>query len=141
MLVGESRSTGPTAQAIIARVMTDEPAPPSRQRRSIPPALEAAVLRALEKLPADRWSSAQAYADAMTAPSTAARPAAARDRRAAPWGWVTAAAASALAAWGWLRSTPSAPTLPPSQLSIMAPGARAAGSRRPGGIPPDGEPG
>src|SRR3954469_9161460 len=66
MLVGEPPFTGPTAQAIVAKLVTDEPVPPSRQRRSISPALEDAVLRALEKLPADRWPSAQAFVDAMT---------------------------------------------------------------------------
>jgi eukaryotic-like serine/threonine-protein kinase len=139
MLVGEPPFTGPTAQAIVAKLVTDEPVPPSRLRRSISPALEGAVLRALEKLPADRWPSAQAFVEAMTAPGTAARLAAVRDRRAAPWGWVAAVAASALAAWGWLRSAPTAPTLPPSQLSIVAAGAGVPGNGRMVDISPDGE--
>ena len=140
MLVGEPPFTGATAQAIFAKLMTDEPVRPSRQRRSISPALDAAVLRALEKLPADRWPSAQAFVDAMTAPGSAARSAALHDRRAAPWGWVAAVAASALAVWGWLRSSPSsAPALPPSQLAVVAPGAGVAGSGRLVDISPDGE--
>jgi len=139
MLVGEPPFTGTTTQAIVAKLVTDEPVPPSRQRRSIPAALERAVLRALEKLPADRWPSAQAFADAMTATGTAARPAATNGRRGAPWGWIAAAAASALAAWGWLRSSPSAPALPPSQLSIVAAGAGVPGSGRHLDISSDGE--
>ena len=86
MLVGEPPFTGPTAQAIVAKMMTDDPAPPSRQRRSIPPALEDAVLRALEKLPADRWPSAQAFADAMTASAPVVRRVRLHGRRAVPWG-------------------------------------------------------
>jgi eukaryotic-like serine/threonine-protein kinase len=139
MLVGEPPFTGPTAQAIVAKMMTDEPVPPSRQRRSISPALERTVLRALEKLPADRWPSAQAFADALAAPATMAQPAVGRARGTAMWGWMAAAAASAIAAWGWLRSAPSAPALPPSQLAIMAPGAGVAGSGRLLDISPDGE--
>src|SRR5215212_7141234 len=47
MLVGEPPFTGPSAQAVIAKVLTDEPAPPSRQRKTVPPAIDAAVLTAL----------------------------------------------------------------------------------------------
>ena len=65
MLVGEPPFTGPTAQAIIAKVMTSEPLSLSGQRRSVPPVVEAAVLTALEKLPADRFASAAEFADAL----------------------------------------------------------------------------
>ncbi|HWA16715.1 MAG TPA: serine/threonine-protein kinase [Gemmatimonadales bacterium] len=58
MLVGEPPFTGPTAQAIIAKVMTSDPASLTGQRRSVPPEVEAAVLTALEKLPADRFATA-----------------------------------------------------------------------------------
>src|SRR6476661_6666458 len=57
MLVGEPPFTGPTAQAIIAKVMSADPAGLSAQRRSVPPAVEDAVLTALSKLPADRFAS------------------------------------------------------------------------------------
>src|SRR5215212_9160326 len=59
MLVGEAPFTGPTVQAILARVMTEEPRPLVAQRKAIPDHVEEAVLRALEKLPADRWTSAR----------------------------------------------------------------------------------
>ncbi|HEX3927306.1 MAG TPA: protein kinase, partial [Gemmatimonadales bacterium] len=68
MLVGEPPFTGPTAQAIIARVMTEEPRPIMLQRRTVPPYVEAAVLTALEKLPADRFATTAAFADALSAP-------------------------------------------------------------------------
>jgi Tol biopolymer transport system component len=68
MLVGEPPFTGPTAQAIIAKVLTDEPRPPTGQRKTVPPAIEAAVLTALAKLPADRFGSAAEFAAALTAP-------------------------------------------------------------------------
>ena len=69
MLVGEPPFTGPTAQSIIAKVLTDDPVPPTRQRKSVPPALEHAVLTALAKLPADRYGSAADFATALTAPT------------------------------------------------------------------------
>jgi Tol biopolymer transport system component len=65
MLTGEPPFTGPTAQAIVAKVMTDEPRPPSQLRRTVPPYLERVVLTALEKLPADRFASAAALANAL----------------------------------------------------------------------------
>ncbi len=70
MLVGEPPFTGPTAQAIIARVMTEEPRSLTTQRRSIPPHLEAVVWKGLEKLPADRFSSAAQFVDALTHPGS-----------------------------------------------------------------------
>jgi eukaryotic-like serine/threonine-protein kinase len=73
MLVGEPPFTGPTAQAIIAKVLTDEPRPPTGQRKTVPPAIEAAVLTALAKLPADRFGSAAEFAAALTAPSLPTR--------------------------------------------------------------------
>jgi Tol biopolymer transport system component len=67
MLVGEPPFTGPTAQAVIAKVLTDEPRPPTGQRKTVPPAIEAAVLTALAKLPADRFGSAAEFAAALVA--------------------------------------------------------------------------
>src|SRR5690242_3548941 len=66
MLVGEPPFTGPTAQAIVARVMTEQPKPLTVQRRSITPAVEDTVLTALEKLPADRCDSAAEFARRLT---------------------------------------------------------------------------
>ncbi len=79
-LIGEPPFTGPTAQAIIAKVMTGEPAPLTAQRKSVPEAVESAVLTALAKLPADRFGSAVEFAAALrgegTRATTARRPAA-----------------------------------------------------------------
>ncbi|MEX2282692.1 MAG: protein kinase [Gemmatimonadota bacterium] len=69
MLVGEAPFTGPTVQAILARVMTEQPRGLSLQRKSIPPAVEVAVLKALDKLPADRFTSAAEFSNALSAPA------------------------------------------------------------------------
>jgi Tol biopolymer transport system component len=61
MLTGEPPFTGPTAQSIVAKVLTEEPRPLGPKRRTIPPNVEAAVLTALEKLPADRFASAAEF--------------------------------------------------------------------------------
>jgi eukaryotic-like serine/threonine-protein kinase len=83
MLIGEPPFVGPTAQSIVARVMTEEPRSLTLQRRTIPRHVEAAVVRALSKLPADRHPSAAAFADALLNPGsfTEATPAAAAPAR------------------------------------------------------------
>ena len=65
MLTGDPPFTGSTAQAIVARVVTESPRPLIPQRHTIPPHVEAAVLTALEKLPADRFASAAEFAEAL----------------------------------------------------------------------------
>src|SRR6476659_9528688 len=89
MLTGEPPFTGSTAQAIVARVVTESPRPLHAQRHTIPPHVEAAVLTALEKLPADRFATAAQFADALTRsglaitatrPVTGARPGVAEAR-------------------------------------------------------------
>jgi eukaryotic-like serine/threonine-protein kinase len=69
MLLGEPPFTGPTAQAIVARIVTDEPRPLVAQRRTIPLNVEAAVLVALAKLPADRFATPDEFATALGNPS------------------------------------------------------------------------
>ncbi|MDH5284767.1 MAG: hypothetical protein OEW80_12880, partial [Gemmatimonadota bacterium] len=79
---------GPTAQAIIARVVTETPRSLTSQRHTIPPQVEAAVFTALEKLPADRFASAAEFATALSGvqtPSMSTRSTQAQaDRPAAP---------------------------------------------------------
>ena len=65
MLIGDPPFTGSTAQAIIAKVVTEQPRSLMAQRHTIPPQVEAAVLTALEKLPADRFASAAEFAAAL----------------------------------------------------------------------------
>src|SRR5215217_2790676 len=65
MLSGDPPFTGSTAQAIVARVVTEVPRPLLPQRHTIPRHVEAAVLTALEKLPADRFPSAADFAEAL----------------------------------------------------------------------------
>src|SRR5690349_21194304 len=66
MLVGEPPFTGPSVQAIVARLLTEEPRSVGIQRKAVPPAVEAAVMHALEKLPADRFVTAAEFGAALT---------------------------------------------------------------------------
>jgi serine/threonine-protein kinase len=66
MLVGDPPYLGGTAQAIIAKVLTERPAGVRTTRPSVPVYVEAAVAHALEKLPADRFATAQEFADALS---------------------------------------------------------------------------
>lgn len=62
MLAGEPPFTGPTAQAIVAKVMTERARPLHTVRDTVPEYVEIGVATALEKLPADRFASAALFA-------------------------------------------------------------------------------
>jgi serine/threonine-protein kinase len=66
MLTGELPHSGSTTQAIVAKLLTEEVRPLTVLRRSVPAHVDAAVRKALEKLPADRFESAKAFAAALT---------------------------------------------------------------------------
>lgn len=74
MLVGEPPFTGPSAQAIVARVVVDPPRPLRTTRNSIPPHVEQAVLDALSKAPADRPASASEFLKRLAHPSESRPP-------------------------------------------------------------------
>ncbi len=118
MLTGDPPFTGSTAQAIVARVVTESPRPLTPQRHTIPPQVEAAVLTALEKLPADRFATAAEFAEALTSPSytrpmtgvgAAPSPALDRLKRLGLVGWGLAVVLLGVALWGWLRPEPPRP--------------------------------
>jgi eukaryotic-like serine/threonine-protein kinase len=108
MLAGEPPFTGPSAQAIVARVMTEQPRSLTLQRHTVPAHIDAVVRKALEKLPADRFATAgefsQALRDATFGPAhtlTSAGTAAAPRVAGAWWrDWRTWAVAAGLAAAG-----------------------------------------
>src|SRR5256712_13954098 len=62
MLAGTPPFTGPNAQAILARHAIDPVAPIRTVRDTVAEGLEGAVLKALAKVPADRFPSAAAFA-------------------------------------------------------------------------------
>jgi serine/threonine-protein kinase len=64
MLVGEPPYTGPTPQAILARRLSDPVRPLRTVRAAVPDHLERAVMRALARVPADRFRNVAAFRDA-----------------------------------------------------------------------------
>jgi serine/threonine-protein kinase len=65
MLTGDPPHVGSTAQAIIARVLTDKPRNVRALRETVPEYVDWAIARALAKLPADRWATAREFAEAL----------------------------------------------------------------------------
>ena len=72
-------------------IIAEQPQPVTELRKSVPPNVAAALAKALEKLPADRFESAKAFAEALTNPAFTTMNAAA-----------TAAATTTVR--GWLRN-------------------------------------
>jgi eukaryotic-like serine/threonine-protein kinase len=71
MLAGEPPYTGPTAHAVIARRLGDPVPSVRRIRESVPPALDAALTRALAKTPVDRFATGAELAAALRSGLTA----------------------------------------------------------------------
>ena len=68
MLVGEPPYTGKTAQAVLGRILQGEPVSATDVRKSVPANVDAAIRKSLEKLPADRFATAQSFAEALQSP-------------------------------------------------------------------------
>ena len=73
MLAGEPPHTGGTAQAIIARTLVEQPRRLRAIRQTVPAHVDAAVHKALEKLPADRFATAAEFGRALATDDGAAR--------------------------------------------------------------------
>jgi len=127
MLAGEPPVTGPSAQAMIAKLMTERPVHLRVVRPAVPENVDAAVARALDKTPADRFASAGDFVRALeersatgssTAPTVAV--AAPRSRRRL---WIGLAAALIVlavsgAAWLSARGRAAAPTSAPASYAL-----------------------
>ena len=122
MLSGDPPFAGSSAQAVLARVLTTLPARVTVARPTVPPHVDAAIARSLEKIPADRFTTAADFRKALDDPSfrhTTVTHIEGGDqpkvvvRRKNPVLMaalgVLAALALGLAAVGWLRPTPEEP--------------------------------
>ena len=69
MLAGQPPHVGGSAQQIIMKIITETPQAVTALRKSVPPNVAAAVAKALEKLPADRFASAAEFAAALQNPA------------------------------------------------------------------------
>ena len=105
MLAGEPPVTGPTVQAVIAKLLTERPTRLRTVRDTIPDPIDAAVAKALAKVPADRFASAAEFAAALKTPGSAAALPAPRRRLSAP-AWLAIAGVVVLAVLGaWMAKT------------------------------------
>ncbi len=119
MLTGDPPYQGSTAQAVLAKILTDPAPAPTKVRLSIPPNVDAAIRKALEKLPADRFGTAQDFSEALgDAGFRHGEEAAGVAASAGPWKAATVALgalailATAFGAWSLLRPEP-----PPTPVS------------------------
>ena len=131
MLAGEPPFTGPNQQATIARRLTESARPISTVRSTVPPAVEQATLRALERTPADRFSTIDAFLSALKAPAAPSGIGVRRWRRPA----VTFAVALILVA-GTLgaRAILKGRRTDPAVIALYERGVRAYDTRTPSGV-------
>jgi tRNA A-37 threonylcarbamoyl transferase component Bud32/WD40 repeat protein len=116
MLAGDPPYTGSTAQAIVAKVITEKAPPVSAARDTVPPHVAMAIDKALSKLPADRFATAVAFAEALSNPAFSAALPQAREAAGERSLWnpvsigasAVALLAIGLAAWLGTRPEPAA---------------------------------
>ena len=152
MLSGQPPHTGPTAQSILVRILTENPRPVSEARPTVPKHLRAVVAKGLEKLPADRFKTAEEFKAALddesfsyepvkrtgpvAAPSISDAPAGAQRGSGGVLGSPIHAAVTAVLALivGWLAFGPSgeapAPQGTPVFSAVLADSATALWSSR-----------
>src|SRR5678816_328375 len=154
MLTGDAPHTGSTSQAIIARMLTEKPRSMRSTRAAIPEHVELAVQHSLEKLPADRFSTAREFAEAIQGrgptgattlySATHAAPVASHNK------WISrikdpvvigaVAVAIGAIAFAALRKQPAADTTPVVRYVVSATADAPVGTTFPwpGAISPDG---
>jgi len=116
MLVGEPPFTGPSVQAIVARMLTEQPRSIRTIRPDLPAHVERAVTAALAKAPVDRPRSARAFVELLTRPAGPPRRPTARQLA-----WATLGAAAVIPAVWWIaRNAERRPRLPPGMVLVPA---------------------
>ena len=106
MLAGAPPFRGPN-RVVVSKHIAERPAPLERLRPDAPRSLAAAIMRALEKQPADRWQTGEAFRQALVTEQPAARPG--RRRRRVLAG-VAVALALGAGAFGLARRSPGPPS-------------------------------
>ncbi|HEX6052798.1 MAG TPA: serine/threonine-protein kinase, partial [Gemmatimonadaceae bacterium] len=98
MLAGEAPFTGPSAQAVIARRLSQPPPSVRVIRPGIPEGVDRVVQRALAPVPADRFATTAEFARALSDAATGARVAEYSPRARTRWPMVAGAAVLVVAA-------------------------------------------
>lgn len=84
-LVGEPPVTGRTMQAVVARLLSEAPRPVRTVRPAVAEHVDAAIARALSKVPADRFASVAEFSRALDAAPAAATLTGSRQAMGGPW--------------------------------------------------------
>lgn len=129
-LAGETPFTGPNAQAIFARRMTN-PVPSLRAvRQQVPEHVEHAITRALALTPADRFTTMSQFADALSGAASALPVSSGNRARVRLTGAVAAGAVVILAAAILIAKRPSTNSLPvsASKVAVLPFAVRSGGS-------------
>jgi eukaryotic-like serine/threonine-protein kinase len=124
MLTGDPPHAASTTQGILAKVLAEKPVSIRTYRPLVAAEIDAAVLQALEKLPADRFATAEQFAAGLTGERVVRRPGARtavepRIRR-----WLAAAAGLAAVAVGaawWAKSPIDVAPAPVLRLELPVP--------------------
>jgi serine/threonine-protein kinase len=133
MLTGDPPYTGSTAQAIVAKVITEKAPLVTAARDTVPQHVALAIHKALAKLPADRFPSAAAFSEALARPGHIDTTSfsvqgggtsgfAPRQRRRVIGGVAAALAAGLIVGWMLHRSPPARV----SHLNVLIPGLTPA---------------
>ena len=163
MLAGEPPFSASNVQAILAKILTVDAPSITLVRRTVPAHVSAAIAKALEKLPADRFASVVEFVAALgdesftyqarvrTTAASAQSDASITDQP-APWhrdrrvvlALAFATLASVLGAWGWLRPAPEPVPGVTTRMEVtgndafsdlaISPDGRSIAVRRRGGV-------
>ena len=137
MLTGEPPHTGASAQAIVMKIVTEDVQPVTELRKAVPLHVADATIKSLEKLPADRFTSAREFAEALADSSFRSRHVTGRGSPRVPEsGWekkfalplvAVVALLSVTSLWGWFRAGPSE-SMTVSRYSVALPESEALGA-------------
>ena len=128
MLAGEPPHTGPTAQAVLARILTEPPRDVRKLRTSVSAGLDRVVARALSRLPADRFPTTSAFAEALSHPESS-------DQRSGPTEVLAVPPAVATPAPVPLRRRSGLVRLAPWIVTLLALGVAGYFALRPSSTP------
>ncbi len=136
MLSGSTPHTAPTTQALIAKLLTERPTRVRTVRSNVPPNIDAAVAKALEMTPADRFASAAEFGATLQYTPSGGFPAAEAPRRSRVVLFATIAGVVVLAGAGaavMLRPSAPAFTVGRSEQVTADPGLEIQPSLSPDG--------
>lgn len=137
MLAGEPPFSGPDAQAIIARRLAEPARPLHAVRSTVPEPVERAVLKALERVPADRFPDVSAFAAALQGTASSGMPRLVR-RSGSRRVFIAAGLLAVTAMGAWLFASRGrvvgARTKDPEVAALYQRGLRAYDRRTPGGV-------